>query len=338
MRRALIDFARRWRPAASAALLAALLPVTAAQAALRVAVISDLNSAYGSTTYTPAVSMAVRHLVERRPGLVISTGDMVAGQRLHPPLARDAVVSMWAAFHMLVTDPLRAAGIPFAATPGNHDASAYDLFSLERGIYREQWQDRSQGLRFVDRADYPFHYAFAVDDVLFVSLDATTVGALDETQRRWLDGLLAKEGSRFRHRVVFSHLPIYPLTQGRETEVTADHELERLLQRHGVELYLSGHQHAFYPGFHAGVRYVGQACLGAGARRLIGMTRAAERAVTWLEFSDDGVSISALAGPALDRPIDLASLPPSIHSKYGTLVRDDLRPGVSARAAPTAIH
>jgi 3',5'-cyclic AMP phosphodiesterase CpdA len=306
-------------------LLLAALPLLAEAATLRVAVISDLNSAYGSTRYEPGVAPAIARLVELHPDLVISTGDMVAGQRLHPPLERPAVLAMWAAFHAQVTDPVTAAGIAFAATPGNHDGSAYAGFALERAIYREQWQPRTQGLRFVDRGDFPFHYAFAMGDVLFVSLDATRVGALEPAQRAWLGSLLEREGGNYRHRVVFGHLPVYPFAQGRETEVTADHDLERLLQRHGVELYLSGHHHAFYPGYHDGIRHVGQACLGAGPRKLIGDAARSERAVTWLEFDEDGTRIAALVVPQLERRIDFATLPASIRSRYGTLVRDDLR-------------
>ncbi len=181
----------------------------------------------------------------------------------------------------------------------------------------------------MDRGDFPFHYAFTLGDVLFVSLDATRVGALDPPQRRWLEALLDREAAKYRHRVVFSHLPVYPFAQGRETEVTADHALERLLQRHGVELYLSGHHHAFYPGFHGGIRHVGQACLGSGPRRLIGDDARSDRAVTWLEFGDDGLRVAALVAPQLEQRIDFETLPASIRSRYGTLVRDDLRPATA---------
>jgi len=326
---------RKWsRWAAIAVGISCLLQLAAAAAAtLRVAVISDLNGSYGSIRYEPGVTKTIERIVELHPDLVISTGDMVAGQRPHPPFGREKIEAMWTAFHGVVSDPLRDAGVPLAVTPGNHDASAYASFSLEREIFRTQWAERTQGLEFVDRADYPFRYAFAAGDVLFVSLDATRVGELDEAQRRWLDALLTREGGRFRHRVVFSHLPVYPFTQGRETEVTADHELEHLLKRHGVELYLSGHHHAFYPGFHDGLRHVGQACLGAGPRRLIGSGAVAARAVTWLEFGDQGIRITGLVSPALEQAVDLARLPASIHSRYGTLVRDDLRPGAVPAAA-----
>ena len=294
-------------------------------APLRVVVISDLNGSYGNTHYEPAVASAVQRIVEIGPGLVISTGDMVAGQRRHPPLAQPAVDAMWASFHAAVSDPLQSAGIPFAVTPGNHDASAYETFAPERRIYRDQWLARRPDVRFVDDARYPFQYAFAVGPALFVSLDVTRVGEIGADQRRWLDELLAREAPRFRHRVVFSHLPVYPFTHGRETEVSADHALEEILRRHGVELYLSGHHHAFYPGYHQGIRYVSQACVGAGPRALIGQAARSRRAITLLEIPDQGpIAVRALAAPDFQREIDRSTLPDRIVSRYGTLVRDDL--------------
>lgn len=316
-------------------------------AALRVAVISDLNGSYGSTRYEPAVASAVRRLVELRPDLVISTGDMVAGQRLHPRLPAPAVAAMWASFHATVTEPIAAARIPFVVTPGNHDASAYESFALEREAFRSQWLERRPKVRFVDDAGYPFRYAFALGTTLFVSLDVTRVGSLHSEQKLWLDALLSREATKYRHRIVFSHLPVYPFTQGRETEVSADHDLERILRRHGVEIYLSGHHHAFYPGYREGIRFVSQACLGAGMRALIGVASRSERAVTMLEIPDDGpIAINALAAPDYVREIDRKTLPRSIASRYGTLVRDDLgnpQPGArialpSATEAPARIQ
>jgi hypothetical protein len=295
------------------------------RAASRVAVISDMNGSYGGECCEPGVAEAVRRLVERGPDLVIVTGDMVAGQRLDPPLSREAVEAMWESFHAKVTVPIVEAGIPLAVTPGNHDASAYERFALERGIYREQWTERVPSLRFVDRENYPFDYAFSLGEALFVSLDVTRPGPVEKGRLDWLDRLLAREGGKFRHRAVFSHLPIFPFSQGRETEVTADRELERLLTKRGVDLYLSGHHHAYYPGFFNGVRHVGQACMGAGPRKLIGSERVSKRAVTWIEFDGDRVDVTALTFPLLDRAIDIETLPRRIRSRHGTLIRDDLR-------------
>ena len=86
---------------AALALLAALLLLAGAARAeappLRVAVISDLNGGYGSTEYESTVDGAVRRIPDLRPDLVISTGDMVAGQR-RPHLTRAEVEAMWGRF------------------------------------------------------------------------------------------------------------------------------------------------------------------------------------------------------------------------------------------------
>jgi hypothetical protein len=62
--------------------------------ALRVAVISDLNGDYGSTDYEAEVDEAVSSICALNPDLVISTGDMVAGQRRPhaPPSGRAPVL------------------------------------------------------------------------------------------------------------------------------------------------------------------------------------------------------------------------------------------------------
>ena len=60
---------------------------TSGEEPLRVAVISDLNGSYGSTAYAKEVARAVERIIDLRPDLVISTGDMVAGQR-RPHLSR----------------------------------------------------------------------------------------------------------------------------------------------------------------------------------------------------------------------------------------------------------
>ena len=68
---------------------------------LRVAVVSDLNGAYGSCEYGDAVHAAVDRLLAVRPDLVLATGDMVAGQR-----AGLDYQGMWAGFHTAVSDEL----------------------------------------------------------------------------------------------------------------------------------------------------------------------------------------------------------------------------------------
>jgi Icc-related predicted phosphoesterase len=313
------------RPWAALWLLAVLLLAGAGRAAdtLRVAVISDLNGSYGSTEYESTVGAALQRIVELKPDLVISTGDMVAGQR-KPHLTRDQVEAMWHAFHSHVSEPLAKAGIPLAVTPGNHDGSAYHGFELERRIYGEQWSARKPAVAFVDAAHYPYYYAFAAGDALFVSLDATTLGELPPEQIAWLRDLLAQQGGKYKRRIVFSHVPLWPFAQGRETEYVGDAALEQLLREARVDLYLSGHHHAFYPGHKDGIQLVSQSCVGAGPRRLIGSAGRSPRSITLIETEGDALRLAAFQGPDFTRPIDWRTRPERIRSPAAELMRADL--------------
>lgn len=294
---------------------------------LRVVVISDLNSSYGSVEYRREVAQGVARIIELDPDLVISTGDMIAGQRPFPLLEERQIRRMWAAFHEKVTGPLASADIPLAVTPGNHDASVYDRYHRERRDYVRSWKEHRPRLHYLDDEHYPLYYAFEMEGVLFVSLDATANGALDARQKRWLAELFERHGDRYPRKLVFSHLPIWPFAQKREKGALFDEELETLLQANGVELYLSGHHHAFYPGYKDGLRHVSQACLGAGPRRLIGDDRVAPRAITLLEIPRQGeVKVTAFIGPGFDKPLDIRRLPERIVTRAATLVREDLVP------------
>jgi 3',5'-cyclic AMP phosphodiesterase CpdA len=302
-----------------------LLWVAATFAEVRVVVISDLNGSYGTTDYRADVDRAVERIVQMKPDLVISTGDMIAGQRLSPLLGQADLRRMWSAFHEHVTLPLYDSGLPLAVTPGNHDASAYGDFHLEREIFVNTWRDNKPNLNFVDDAHYPLYYAFEVRNVLFVSLDVTVNGSLNPRQKTWLRELFKDHGGRYLHKIVFSHLPLWPFAQKRENGAMFDEELEKILQDNRVGLYLSGHHHAYYPGFKDGIRYISQACLGAGPRKLIGNKAVSARSITLIGIPAEGhPRVQALSGKRFDQPVDIRSLPESIVSRRATLIREDL--------------
>jgi hypothetical protein len=288
-------------------------------APIRVVVISDLNDSYGSTTYSAPVHDAVAAIVSLQPDIVLSTGDMVAGQQ--GGLDYDG---MWAGFHAAVSDQLAAVGIPFAVSPGNHDASAYAGFETEREIYVAQWSARRPEVELVDDASYPLRYSFRIGAAFFVALDSTTVGALDAEQMAWLDGQL--EGSDAPIEIVYGHVPLVPFTVGRETEIIGDPALEQMLEEHGVAMFISGHHHAYYPGRRGNVRHVSMACLGSGPRALIGTDTASARAILLLEIDAEGqvTGLEAMSGAAFDTAIPRAELPESIAYGAWSITRDDL--------------
>jgi hypothetical protein len=167
---------------------------------MRVVVLSDLNSAYGSTEYDPEVAHVVRRTVDEwRPDLVLIAGDMIAGQR--PTLDDDNVRAMWAAFDSVVAGPLRRAGVPLAVTMGNHDGSGHPGHERDRRLAVEYWGARQGDLGIQDGGRYPFYYAFTRGDVFFVVLDATRRGVAawsSCTPARWARGLAPSWAATFR--------------------------------------------------------------------------------------------------------------------------------------------
>jgi hypothetical protein len=123
---------------------------------------------------------------------------------------------------------------------------------------------------------------------------------------------------------LFSHVPLWPFAQGREREHIGDPELHRLLTQADVDLFLSGHHHAFYPGSKDGIAFVSQSCLGAGPRRLLGATSRPPKAFTLIDFSGEPLEIAAFSAPSFDTPIDWETLPPRLHSAAAELQRADL--------------
>jgi hypothetical protein len=280
---------------------------------LRIAVISDLNAGYGSTDYGPDVTGAVAAIIARHPDLVISTGDMVAGQRDTPKLTTPELTRMWDAFHAAVSDPLTQAGIPFLVTPGNHDASAYPGFEAERKAFAEAWADRKPDVTMLDDANWPFRMAASVGGVLFVGMDATRSGPMANDDMTWLGGILASKVKDHRRVVLFGHLPLMPITEGRQSNVIADPALFDLARSAGVNVWLSGHHHGFYSGTAGGILFVAQACLGTGLRKLVGTTKVAPRAYTWIEINDAGdISVSASSAPGYDAEIQPEDLPATL--------------------------
>jgi hypothetical protein len=292
---------------------------TAFAGPLRVAVISDLNGSYGSADYDAEVHGAVARIVALKPDLVISTGDMVAGQR-----AGLNYGAMLAGFHAAVSDPLANAGIPFAVTPGNHDASGYAEFGGERFVFAGEWNARRPAVTFVDDANYPFRYAFTIKGALFVSLDDTTVGPLADEQMAWLDGVLGANAGATA-KIVFGHVPLYPLAAEKASEVIGDRALEDLLNAHGVTAFITGHHHAYFPGRRDALRLVSMACLGSGARKLMGVDTVSPKSFAYLELGASGIDVldAFKAGDFLTA-VDRNTLPAWVGTGDQTIVRDDL--------------
>ena len=302
-------------------------PGSAGAESLRIAVISDMNGSYGTTKHGAEVTGAVKAILARRPDLVISTGDMIAGQRKSPKLTTPELEAMWAAFHATVSDPLASAGLPFLVTPGNHDASAYPGFEAERAAFAAAFADRKPDLTLIDAEGWPFRFAASFRGVLLVGMDATTSGPIAKDDKAWLGRILEDHAASHRTVVLFGHLPLMPISQGRERDVLADPALFALAEAAGVDLWLSGHQHAFYSGTAGSILFVAQGALGNGPRKLIGEGATSPQTLTWIEIAEDGgITVSGLPAPDFATPLPEDSLPATLGEGAFRLARNLARP------------
>lgn len=324
--------------ATRAPLLALLLPLTACahvagsptERPLSVVVMSDLNSAYGSTTYEPEVVHVIERTVDEwTPDLVLIAGDVVAGQR--PSLEDDRVRAMWTAFDSVVSRPLRRAGIPLVVTLGNHDASGHPGHERDRRIAAGYWRDHRPDVRILDGGRFPFYYAFTMGDAFFLVLDASTGAVVGDTaQMAWIRRALADPAAREAGlRVSLGHVPLYAVAEGRnrpgEVQARPD-SLRAVLEAAGVRLHVSGHHHAYYPGRRGELEVLHAGALGQGARPLLGSDLPPAKTVTLLELFPvrDSVAERTFRVRA-DRlePVDPAVLPERIDGFNGHVLRRD---------------
>ncbi|BAM51076.1 hypothetical protein BEST7613_2145 [Synechocystis sp. PCC 6803] len=305
---------------------------------LRIAVISDLNSAYGSTSYEPEVHKALELIPSMKPDLVLCSGDMVAGQS--PKLTNAQIQAMWEAFDRGVAHPLRRAGIPFGFTMGNHDASgALDQnrrfrFQNERDLAARYWRNPAHdpGITFLDKSDFPFYYTFTQNGVFFLVWDGST-HLIPAEKLAWVEKALASAPARqAKLRLAIGHLPLYGVAEGRNKpgEVMANAEqLRALLEKYNVHTYVSGHQHAYYPGRRGNLELLHTGLLGAGPRALIGQERRSPKTLTILDFTFDQPGQVQYTTYDMKNlaTVRLESLPRFLLGHNGRVIRRDLRQG-----------
>ncbi|MGY2895136.1 metallophosphoesterase family protein [Deinococcus sp. UYEF24] len=267
-------------------------------AVLRAALLSDFNGNYGSTVYPPPLSVNVGRIINVwKPDVVLSAGDLIAGQKVGQSAAQ--LDAMWSGFERDVHGPLTRAGIPFMFTLGNHDASKAPGFAPDREAAARYWQTRRPAVTLLDTAHYPFWYSSALKvcpksgtagcrSVFIATVDATTDTLRDED---WLAAQLSTPAARQASlRIVMGHLPLYGLSVGRSKAgevLRGGDRLRGVLEAGKVNVYVSGHHAAYYLGRRTGDRSGGLALLasgGIGARDYVGHPGSARSVVSVLDI------------------------------------------------------
>ncbi|NUN66989.1 metallophosphoesterase (plasmid) [Pseudanabaena biceps] len=301
---------------------------------MRIVVISDLNSAYGSTDYIPQVKQAIAFLPDWEPDLVMCGGDMVAGQSNE--LSDAEIAAMWQGFEKHIGAPIRKAKLPFGFTIGNHDGSGsiYNgklSFERDRNAVRKYWNDpkHDPNLKFVDRADFPFHYTFQQNDIFCLVWDASTA-TIPSEQIKWVEKSLSSEiAQKAKLRIAIGHLPLYAVVKGRETTGNYLDDAERLraiLEKYGVHTYISGHQHGYYPAYKGKLELLYAGVLGDDLRHLLSGNLTPIRTITVVDIKLE-TSETTYTTYDMDslKVVDQKTLPPFIDAPNGRITRRDLK-------------
>ncbi|MBR8829837.1 MAG: hypothetical protein N5P05_001207 [Chroococcopsis gigantea SAG 12.99] len=300
---------------------------------VRIVVISDLNSQYGSTTYEAEVDKGIAMIRDWKPDLVLCGGDMVAGQKRS--LTRSQINDMWEGFDRHISAPLRKAKIPFGFTIGNHDASGalsgtQFIFAEERKLATAYWQNPAHdtGLNFLDRDNFPFNYSFTADNIFYLVWDAST-HLISGEQLQWAGkSLNSQVARRAKMRIAIGHLPLYGIAIGRDKPgnfLAGGESLRQFLEKNGVHTYISGHAHAYYPGKRGQLQLLHTGALGSGPRRLITGDLPPVKTLTIVDINlDSQDTVYTTYNMKTMELIDIQTLPRFIDTLNGKVLRRDI--------------
>ncbi len=296
--------------------------------ALKILLISDLNSSYGSLTYSADVSAVIGEIGKIKPDLILCGGDMVAGQKAS--LTEQNINEMWQSFKKVVFDPIKKTKIPFGFTVGNHDASPN--FLKDRAIAEQFWKSEQQAtnLTFVNADHYPFYFSYLKNNVFFISWDASGAKIKPELYQWMKEQTNLPVAKNARMRILLGHLPLYAIVAAKNKSGEVNSNPDSALaffKAHQIDMYISGHQHAYYPALKNGVQLLNSGCIGDGPRPILGHTELAKKAYTILEIpvkSPLNFKKKSFI-PVTNEEIDVNSLPDSVIGFNGIIHRADLK-------------
>ncbi|MBI6120299.1 phosphodiester glycosidase family protein [Salegentibacter maritimus] len=306
-------------------------PVLPKRGDFRIAVISDLNSGLGAANYEWQVDSIINRIPKIwQPDLVICGGDMVAGMGISKTTQ---LQKMWDGFDGHIMAPLHKAKIPFAFTLGNHDGPRN--YTIEHNFAKKFWNKNiyKTGLQFVDATNFPNYYSFVAKNNFFVSWEASS-SKITKENLEWLkEQFKTPEAKKSTYRFVIGHMPLYSVAQERDSKgnvLENAKELQKLLEKYEVHTYISGHQHAYYPGKRGKLQLLNTGAAGSGPRSWLTQSKKPVNAITIMDIfnSKDSIIYStydikkkqAAAMPLFDEK----TLPAAMIGVNGYVMRRDI--------------
>lgn len=280
----------------------------------RLVVISDTNGRYGSIEPAPAGAPEALATIRGalRPDLVVHNGDQIAGggRYEYPPEQIDA---MWTAFHATITDVILSAGIPLLPVPGNHDVFPAPLAEA----YAERWT--APGIRpdlpWTDDARYPRRYSLRYRGAELIVWDAPS-GRMSAEELRWLQERLAAAADADL-RIVFSHVPIEPLTSRDYGSLRPLEDVYAVLVAGGTSLLVTSHDEVYFDGYFRDLRVLATGGLGQTCRNLRGQEACQGMSFAVVDVEEGRLARTfAMAGRGFSHTFDQRTLPRSVGEDY----------------------
>lgn len=315
----------------------------------RIAVVSDLNSEFGSVKYEYQVDSIMQRIPRMfKPNMVVCGGDMVAGQSRS--LTATQLDAMWAAFDTKIATPLRNANIPFAFTVGNHDGS--DGYPLERERTENYWKTPGKypGMHAIDMVNYPFYFSYMDKkdgDIFYVTWDANS-SIISSAELEWTKQQFASPAARnAKYRFLIGHMPLYGIAQERDSPgnvLPEPDNLRKWMEELDVHTYISGHQHAYYPGKRGKLELLNTGAAGSGPRRWLSIDKAPVNTMTLMDifYEENKIvyttyDIKNMDAEAMEL-FDDKQLPEIINGFQGFVVRRDVELKNAAEGTLSSLH
>lgn len=183
----------------------------------------------------------------------ILEATIVLARKAHPEydfmmyLGDMAVTGSITGYYWMLEEILpKLTGLPMYAIPGNHDVTRRE------GLAKQTVVNKA----FYTTVMGPAYYWFGYGNTLFIALDTSTPD-ISDAQLAWLSDTLKNIRPKFRHCVIFNHMP--PINT--RPDFFEDHTmnpasadaLARVLRGHKINAMFFGHVHYFSTGKFAGI-------------------------------------------------------------------------------------
>ena len=200
---------------------------------------------YGDTRSHPdAHAQVVQGIIKSKPDLVIHTGDLVMSGRQYGDWEREFFAPAKELLH----------SVPLFTVIGNHEGVG--------------GQEPRPGLWYFDFFSLPGNerwYAFDYGCARFIVLNTSADFLPGSEQHQWLiNELSSVEFKAARWRFVSFHYPPFTSASKHAAYMDVSEYIVPLLERHGVFMVLTGHNHHYERSYKKGIHYVVSGGGGAG--------------------------------------------------------------------------